>query len=319
MAYLRGRGYRGAVIDKETPFVARRVNQAGSASGAVAALVDHFHRKPPVRAWSLIVTLYGDAMVPRGGCLWLGSLSEIMALFRIDAGHVRTAMSRLTADGWLERVREGRNSYYRLSRRGQGSFMAASRRIYFAHEPDFDGKLRVALLGAEAGDRARLRKTLEKAGFAALGPAAFVNWTEPAAMPKRAGLFLLHADAGKDAAALAGAAWKLAPTGQAYRGFIERFTPLAAVLDAGGALSDAEALVARTLLIHDFRRIVLRDPGLPAALLPPGWPGRDARALTARIYRQIVGGAEAYLDVHVRRQSGALPPPGPDFAGRFAT
>ena len=78
-----------------------------------------------MRAWSLIVTLYGDAIVPRGGSLWLGSLTDIMVLFRIDAGHVRTAMSRLTADGWLERVKVGRNSYYRLSRRGQGSFSEA--------------------------------------------------------------------------------------------------------------------------------------------------------------------------------------------------
>src|SRR6266567_2432749 len=86
-------------------------------SAPVATLLEKFHARKPVRAWSLIVTLYGDAVVPRGGSLWLGSLVDIMALLRIDAGHVRTAMSRLTSDGWLERERVGRNSYYRLSRR----------------------------------------------------------------------------------------------------------------------------------------------------------------------------------------------------------
>lgn len=33
-----------------------------------------------------------------GGSAWLGSLAEIVALFRVGAGHVRMAMSRLTAD-----------------------------------------------------------------------------------------------------------------------------------------------------------------------------------------------------------------------------
>ncbi len=299
--------------------MAGRKDQAGPAAAAVARLVAQFHRKPPVRAWSLIVTLYGDAIVPRGGSLWLGSLTDIMALFRIDAGHVRTAMSRLTADGWLERVRAGRNSYYRLSRRGQGSFMEATRRIYFAHEPDFDGKLRIALLGPAVGDRARLRGVLEKAGFAALSPTTFVAWVKPLATPKTAGVFLVTANADKEASALAEAAWKLAPIAEGYRAFIDRFTPLANALDKGETLTEADALVARTLLIHEFRRIVLRDPGLPAALLPAGWPGHDARALTGHIYRQIVGRAEAYLDTSASRQDGALPPPGPDFVDRFAT
>src|SRR5215469_12839156 len=53
---------------------------------AVAALLDRFHTLKPVRAWSLIITLYGDAVVPRGGRLWLGSLTEIMDLFGIDDG-----------------------------------------------------------------------------------------------------------------------------------------------------------------------------------------------------------------------------------------
>ena len=36
----------------------------------------------------------------------------------IDSGVVRTAMSRLAADGWLERNKVGRNSFYRLVEEG---------------------------------------------------------------------------------------------------------------------------------------------------------------------------------------------------------
>lgn len=273
-----------------------------------------------MRAWSLIITLYGDAIVPRGGSLWLGSLSEIMALFRIDAGHVRTAMSRLTADGWLEREKAGRNSYYRLTRREEGSFVAATRRIYFAHAPGFDGRLRLALLGPGVDDRSAARPALERAGFAALTPTTYAAFADPdPALPETEGLFLLHADAADDVHALAAAAWKLAPMAAAYRAFIDRFAPLEKALAAHKPAAGADALIARVLLIHEFRRIALRDPGLPAALLPPDWPGAAARALAARIYRRLVTASEAYLDAHAQDRNGPIPAPETGFKMRFAS
>ncbi|MFN3657998.1 MAG: phenylacetic acid degradation operon negative regulatory protein PaaX [Pseudolabrys sp.] len=288
-------------------------------SAAVARLLDQYHSRRPVRAWSLIVSLYGDAIVPRGGSLWLGSLTEIMALFRIDAGHVRTAMSRLTADGWLAREKAGRNSYYRLTRRAEGSFNAATQRIYFAHTPAFDGRLRLALLGSGVGDRTKARPALEKAGFAALTPTTYVAFADPSPpLPPIGGLFLVHADPADDMHALAAAAWKLDALAAAYRAFIDRFTPLERALARSDKVPAADALVARVLLIHEFRRIVLRDPGLPAALLPTDWPGTAARQLAARIYRQLVADSEKYLDAEAQDRKGPLPPPGNGFSARFA-
>ena len=77
-----------------------------------------FEKRRPLRAGSLIVTVFGDAIVPRGGSLWLGALLDIMALFGSEAGLVRTALSRLVQDGLFERSRAGKNSYYRLSPQG---------------------------------------------------------------------------------------------------------------------------------------------------------------------------------------------------------
>ena len=99
-------------------------------SPPIATLLKQFHARKPARIWSLIVTLYGDAIVPRGGSLWIGSLIEIMALFRIDAGHVRTAVSRLSSDGWLASTKRGRASYYRLTKSGEAEFLQATQRIY---------------------------------------------------------------------------------------------------------------------------------------------------------------------------------------------
>ena len=284
----------------------------------VSVLLHRFHASRPVRAWSLIVTLYGDAIVPRGGSLWLGSLATVMGLFRIDAGHVRTAMSRLVTDGWLERERIGRNSYYRLSKREEASFAAATKRIYFDTERHFDGRLRLALLGPEVNDRSAVRPLLERDGFAALSPTVYVALADaspPVAVLR--GVFVVTVDSGKNGPAIAAAAFKLAPLANSYRRFIECFAPLDQRLAAGEVFDAADALVARVLLIHEFRRIVLRDPALPRSLLPTDWPGASARALAARIYRRLVPAAEMFLDRNARNEDGPLPPPDPNFFRRF--
>ena len=272
----------------------------------VAALLDQFQAAKPLRAWSLIITLYGDAIVPRGGSLWLGSLVEIMALFGIDAGHVRTAMSRLTADGWLERRRLGRNSYYRLSAKGEGIFGAASERIYGGGGNDSDGHLRLALLSADVPDRAAIRSSLEAIGFVALSPTSYVavGDSEPRLLD-RAGVYFLKVKPSDEAKRIAATAWKLGALADAYRTFIAQF---AALENSASRLAEAEAFVVRILLIHEFRRIVLRDPGLPAPLSPLDWPEPMARALAGGIYRTIMPRSEVWLTHHARNEKGPLSP-----------
>ena len=106
----------------------------------LAPLLAHW-RERPQRTWSVVVTVLGDAVVPRGGSVWLATLLALFDAMGIDAGAVRTAMSRLVADGWTERRRVGRNSAYSLAERGRATFAAATARIYAAEPPPWDGPL----------------------------------------------------------------------------------------------------------------------------------------------------------------------------------
>src|SRR5258708_16316376 len=92
-------------------------------------IVDQLKREPS-RTGSIIITLFGDAIVPRGGSVWLGTLLEFFQTLDIDASVVRTAMSRLTADGWFDRSKVGRNSFYRLVKKGRQTFHIATNHIY---------------------------------------------------------------------------------------------------------------------------------------------------------------------------------------------
>jgi phenylacetic acid degradation operon negative regulatory protein len=287
-------------------------------SPAIASFVRKFHAHKPARIWSLIVTFYGDAVVPRGGSLWIGSLIDIMELFDVDAGHVRTAISRLSSDGWLSRVKRGRASHYRLSKRGEGVFLAATQRIYFDEQKPFDGNLRIAILEPDLADPAGTRRALRDAGFVALSPSVQLALAEPPAkLSGRKGVYILNNKIGKAERHLASAAWKLPATAAAYQAFITQFSPLEAASDRKD-LSPQDAMVARILLIHAWRRIVLRDPGLPSALLPDDWPGHAARALTGRIYRRLLGPSESHLDTHARNEDGPLLAPGGALSRRFA-
>src|SRR5437588_11864014 len=88
-------------------------------------------RSEPSRCGSTVITIYGDAIVPRGGCVWLGTLLAFFRSIEISEGVVRTAVSRLAADGWLERTRVGRKSFYRLAAHGQTTFAEAAARIFW--------------------------------------------------------------------------------------------------------------------------------------------------------------------------------------------
>src|SRR3978361_478726 len=106
----------------------------------LARIIEQLKREPS-RTGSIVITVFGDAIVPRGGSGWLGTLLEFFKTLDIDSGVVRTAMSRLAADGWLERNKVGRNSFYRLTRKGRQTFDTRTRHIADPPGSDVDGGL----------------------------------------------------------------------------------------------------------------------------------------------------------------------------------
>ena len=97
---------------------------------AAADLVQRFRRQRPLRAGSLIVTIFGDSIMPRGGAIALGSLIQLGEPFGLNERLVRTATARLAQEGWLEARRVGKHSEYRLSDDGRERFAEATERIY---------------------------------------------------------------------------------------------------------------------------------------------------------------------------------------------
>ncbi len=277
----------------------------------LARIVEQLKREPS-RTGSIIITVFGDAIVPRGGSVWLGTLLTFFETLDIDSGVVRTAMSRLATDGWLERNKVGRNSFYRLARTGRQTFDAATKHIYDPQPSDWTGRFELLLIG-DGGDRDASREALKSAGFGSPLPGV---WVAPSGVPipeEASAAIRLEVSAEDDSGRrLLSESWPLDRTADAYQKFMKTFEPLRAWVSRREKLSDVDAFTARILLIHHYRRVVLRDPLLPGALLPADWPGWQpessaARSIAGCFLRQNNGlsGTEATRRGRYRRRAAS--------------
>src|SRR5579862_9176854 len=136
---------------------------------AVRRLLRQFRSQRPLRGGSLLITLFGDAIAPRGGAVTLGSLIRLAAPFGLTERLVRTSVARLAREGWLTASRCGRHSEYRLSRAGARRFATATRRIYGAGPKRWHGQWTFVLLPAALA-APRARRELRWLGFGQLAP-----------------------------------------------------------------------------------------------------------------------------------------------------
>lgn len=298
---------------------------------AAAWIAAQKNAEPP-RAKSLLMTLFGDAIAPHGGTIWLGSLIELMAPFGVSDRLVRTSVFRLTEEGWLAAARNGRRSAYSITDDALKRFGKAYRRVYAPLEPAWDGQW-VLLLATHAdiapSERTLFRKQLAWEGFGMMAPGVYAHPApDEDAIPgllERFGLqeqlFVVTARdlpgaGGKPLREAVGEAWALDEVRDGYLRFSERFAPLARIVD-GGAVSPEQAFRIRTLLIHAFRRVQLHDPKLPSSLLPGDWPGNASYALCRDIYRKVCGPAEEWLLAALRREDANAAEAAPYFHERF--
>lgn len=285
-------------------------------SGAVAALRQDFLARRPVRTASLIVTLFGDAIVPRGGTLSIRALIDLTGALGIEPGAVRTAMSRLVAGGLFERRDGGRRPRYGLSQEGARTFAAAFRRVY-AGERQPDGRgFRLLVLPAAARKAADMA-ALEAAGFRPLAAGVLVapGSAAPASVPAEAFLFDAVAEPAM-ARRIATEALGMGETVAAYRRLADAQASLLRLVEASPP-SPVEAFVIRTLAVHAFRRAVIHDPALPEDLLPADRPDIEARRTMARLYAALAAPSEQHVDAVTDADGENLPGTAIDLTRRF--
>jgi phenylacetic acid degradation operon negative regulatory protein len=102
-----------------------------------------------------------------------------------------------------------------------------------------------------------------------------------------------------------------------YTGFLELFRPLWQAMQGRDDLDPRSCFGARTLLMHGYRRALLRDPMLPVELLQADWPGTAARLLCRNLYRLIQAPAQAHAMSILETAEGPVPEAHPSYFTRF--
>lgn len=287
----------------------------------------------PPRSKSVVMTLFGDVILPHGGALWLGSLIRLLAPFGISDRLVRTSVYRLAEEGWLSAQREGRRSMYTLRPSAARRFEHAYKRVYTPTYLAWDGQwTHIMTLPAllSSAQRSQLRKELLWEGFGALSPTAFIhpnpdvetlndlltrlklkdsvfiaNFTPSDTIPGRPLFDLIEQ------------CWDLDTITADYDHFLRCFNPLPDLIRTQAPLDPELAFVLRTLLIHAFRRVLLHDPQLPIDLLPANWAGKAAYELCRDIYRLLYKKADEHALSVLRIEDEFAPEAEPSFYTRF--
>jgi phenylacetic acid degradation operon negative regulatory protein len=262
-------------------------------------------QRPP----RLLLTLLGDYWWQRTESLPSAAIVGLLAEFGVSDSAARAALSRLTRNGLLVTSRSGRRTFVRLSRRAADVLDDGGRRIFsFGAAPaPWDGMWSLVAFSIpedHRSERDELRKALRWLGFAPLYDGLWVCPRDhaDAVMARLKDLGITTATAfratalpavtadaaGSAVGALVSAdiparAWDLAGLRDRY----QEFTEIAGLLrdqTVAGEISTADALVARTWVMNEWRAFPAMDPDLPDELLPPAWPRAAARDLFITCY-----------------------------------
>lgn len=261
---------------------------------------------------SMIFTIYGDYIRHYGNKIWIGSLIRLMKEFGHNEQSVRVAVSRTMKQGWLESDRQGNKSYYFLTRRGETRIEEAASRIFKLQPHEWDGKWRMLMYTIPEDKRQirdELRKELLWSGFGSFSNGCWISPNDLAkeirvliekyGIEDHVDLFLASYQGLETDKRLVEKSWPLEEISEKYEEFISEYSKkyimLQSMLDEG-QMTDAQCFVERTELVHEYRKFLFIDPGLPKELLPEIWSGNHAALLFKQYYQLVAPAASRFFE-----------------------
>ena len=250
------------------------------------------HQQGRLRVWSIIVTIMGDVVETMGGEITIAELIEICTKLDIEPQAVRTAMSRLSKEGWVERIPNGRSTQYRFSAKRRGEFIDAAEYIYASPRDDKLNWVFGLLPPVSLAQKQVIIDNMDAALPIVMNNQIIV-WRED----------YNHKIENSELAVLT--IFKSKPD-RWDEDILNHLSPspqadiIAKLLDILDTLSDKtvdadSALIIRILAIHFWRRFVLRYPLVQSPFDEDIWPLPRLRHRIAQVYKSLVLTSEAAL------------------------
>ena len=262
---------------------------------------------PPMKPRAILWDLFGDHLrYVDGGQVPMRALNRLLDVFGIGESTSRVVLSRMRREGWFTTNRDGRQTSYALTGRSIRMLDEGRARIFDRGRDDWDGTWRMIIYAVpeqSRGERDQVRRTLAWHGF---GPLAAATWISPHPRLETVRSALADLSATRmdllESRSLSRAAdremafrcWDLEGLGCDYLKLISAYEQLPAPAELA-ALPGPQALRRQVELVASYRTLPFRDPDLPAALLPEGWPGRRAHSLFIAAHDALHGPADAFV------------------------
>nr|WP_275695616.1 phenylacetic acid degradation operon negative regulatory protein PaaX [Fredinandcohnia sp. SECRCQ15] len=260
----------------------------------------------------MIFTLYGDYISHYGSKIWIGSLIRLLNEFGHNDQSVRAAISRMNKQGWVQAEKNGNKSYYSLTERGQKRIDEAANRIFKLKPEKWDGKWRILLytIPEEIRNvRDELRKELVWSGFGTISNSCWVSANnldkqvydliEKYDIAQYVDFFVAEYSGPHENSKLVQKSWDLQEINAKYQNFISDYSQkyiIAKNKIQKGQMTEAECFVERAKLVHEYRKFLFVDPGLPEELLPSHWLGGHAATLFADYYKELAKPASSFFE-----------------------
>jgi phenylacetic acid degradation operon negative regulatory protein len=257
----------------------------------------------------LTITVLGSHVRRAGGRVWSGGMVTLIGEFGFSTEAVRAALARLVTRGMMDRHRSGRMINYALTTRAQELLAEGDRRIFrfgrSAPGADAWTLLWHAIPEDRRVDRSRLALRLRFLGFGSLQDATWIAASDREGEVRAlidqleigayVSIFLARIARGSESALLASGAWDLDGLASRYDEFLTTFSPLAKP-PARRKITDREAFVIRTRLMHSFRGFSLLDPELPDSIAPLGERRNEAVKVFDAVYERLADAADRHFE-----------------------
>ncbi len=219
------------------------------------AIIEELLKLGEIKVWSILVTLFGDRAPEAGDNIAGPDITSVVEPLGTKPEALRVALHRLRKDGWVDSTKSGRISLYHMTERARQEAHSVRDLIYQSELPlpkklwlAYDTEALSSLDGLPLGREALLTDTppapLLLSGE--VNTQSLPEWLSSAVIPDEAQL---------------------------------RFSSLLNVLDGDPPEKDTDLQATlRLMVLHAWRRLVLRHAPLALALQPSDAPSSQCRA-----------------------------------------
>lgn len=275
-------------------------------------------RAKPAHPSTLFPEFLGLFVRQRGGWAPVSTMVALMADAGFDAPAVRTLVSRQKSRGWLIPEKRGTVRGYRLGDKALHGLAESDSLVWHAPDPAAsDAGWVLVTFSVPESDRQKrhlLRSRLAGVGFGTIGPGTLIapartlrvarEVLQSFQLSEYADVFLATLPEGTDVAGLVHRAWDLDELNREYAEFIRVEEPVVALWEgrqdspAADTTINAEAYLDYLFAFNRWRRLPLKDPGLPAPWIGPDWTGPTAGKLFERLVELVAMRAQRHADTY---------------------